>query len=324
MSKRHDAIFDDVLKDMDADAPRKEDDRAGARFLKRSNALADAGEREEKVLRWVDPSECVMWERHNRDYAALTAESCSDLIDGIKSQGQQEFPAIVRSKGNKFEVICGARRHFAISWLQANNYPQFKYLIEVRDLTDEEAFRLADIENRDREDLSDYERAVDYSKALDSYYGGKQKMMAERMQVSEVWLSRYLQLARMPFAIVDAYPDRSEIKESHVRQLRPVLKAGGQAILEEAQEIADHQAKAREGQGELIPTVDVLKRLKQFGKEKPVLKKKTSFVFRSGAGKMHAEVKEKEVTLSFARDMNRDDAAQCFRDFQSWYASRKL
>jgi ParB family chromosome partitioning protein len=39
--------------------------------------------------------------------------------------------------------------------LQANNYLQFKYLVEVRDLTDEEAFRLADIGNREREDISD-------------------------------------------------------------------------------------------------------------------------------------------------------------------------
>ena len=40
--------------------------------------------------------------------------------------------------------------HWAITWLRANNYPDFRYLIEVRDLTDEQAFRLSDIENRDR------------------------------------------------------------------------------------------------------------------------------------------------------------------------------
>lgn len=100
--------------------------------------------------------------------------------------------------GPRFEVICGARRHFAVSWLRANNYPQFRYLVEERALTDEEAFRLADIENRDREDLSDYERAVDYAQALERYYGGRQKTMATRLEVSEAWLSRYLQLAKLP------------------------------------------------------------------------------------------------------------------------------
>ena len=207
MSKRHDAIFDDVLKDLPAPATS---DRGGARFLKRTNALSETGEREEKVLRWVDPASCMMWSRHNRAYDLLTEENCRELIDSLRSQGQQEFPAIVRrlpvGQGAEYEVICGARRHFAISWLRANNYPQFRYLIEVRDLTDEEAFRLADIENRDRADLSDYERARDYLQALGAYYGGKQKTMAARLEVSEAWLSRYLHLTRLPKAIVNVWP----------------------------------------------------------------------------------------------------------------------
>jgi ParB family chromosome partitioning protein len=207
VSKRHNAIFDDVLKDMPAPATS---DRGGARFLKRTNALSETGEREEKVLRWVDPASCMMWSRHNRAYDLLTEENCRELIDSLRSQGQQEFPAIVRrlpvGQGPEYEVICGARRHFAISWLRANNYPQFRYLIEVRDLTDEEAFRLADIENRDRADLSDYERARDYLQALGAYYGGKQKTMAARLEVSEAWLSRYLHLARLPKAIVNVWP----------------------------------------------------------------------------------------------------------------------
>ena len=218
MSKRHDAIFNDVLKDLSAPAAP---DRGGARFLKRQNALSGTGEREEKVLRWVDPASCVMWARHNRAYELLSEENCRDLIDSIRAQGQQEFPAIVRrlpaGQGAEYEVICGARRHFAISWLRANNYPQFRYLIEVRDLTDEEAFRLADIENRDRADLSDYERARDYLSALDLYYGGKQKSMAARLEVSEAWLSRYLYLARLPSIIVEAWPQITEIKELHQR-----------------------------------------------------------------------------------------------------------
>ena len=152
-----------------------------------------------------------MWEGHNRAYGLLTPENCRDLIDSIRAQGRQEFPAIVRRRegqgeGPRYEVICGARRHFAISWLRANTYPQFRYLIELRDLTDEEAFRLADLENRDREDLSDYERARDYARALKLYYGGKQKAMAARLEVSEAWLSRYLNLAKLPEAVVAAFP----------------------------------------------------------------------------------------------------------------------
>lgn len=278
MSKRHDAIFDDILKGMGApepaatgaepEAPR---DRGGARFLNRANALSDAGSREEKVLRWVDPAACVMWARHNRAYELLTPETCRDLIDSIRAQGQQEFPAIVRrlppGSAAEFEVICGARRHYAISWLRANNYPQFRYLVEERDLTDEEAFRLADIENRDREDLSDLERARDYASALELYYGGRQKTMAERLEVSEGWLSRYLQLAKLPEAVIAAWPSIRDLKELHARALKPLLSDphAVDRVLDEAGAIAAEQRSARDGQGEEVPVARVLARLKAAG-----------------------------------------------------------
>ncbi|MFO1165971.1 MAG: ParB/RepB/Spo0J family partition protein [Paracoccus sp. (in: a-proteobacteria)] len=263
MSKRHDAIFNDVLKDIpEAAAPEK----SGTRFLKRSNALSESGEREEKLLRWVEPERCAMWSRHNRAYDLLTEDNCRDLIDSIKAQGQQEFPAIVRrlpaGQGAEYEVICGARRHFAITWLRANNYPQFRYLIEVRDLSDEEAFRLADIENRDRADLSDYERARDYQQALELYYGGKQKAMAARLEVSEAWLSRYLYLARLPAPVVRAWPQITDLKELHARSLRPLLNDAEDRVLAEADAIAAGQASARSGQGDFIPVPKVLARLK--------------------------------------------------------------
>ncbi|MGB6229654.1 MAG: ParB/RepB/Spo0J family partition protein, partial [Litorimonas sp.] len=243
MSKKHDAIFDDVLSDLDSETAKE--GRAGARFLARKTRVGDrlSGDVEEKTLRWIDPGEARMWARHNRAYDLLTADNCRDLIDGIRAQGRQEFPAIVRRTGDSdhpYEVICGARRHFAVSWLRANNYTQFRYLIEVRDLTDEEAFRLADIENRDREDISDYERARDYLSALEQYYGGSQKEMAARLEVSPTWLSRYLQLARLPEEIVAAFPSIRDVRELHARTLKPPLgrPAEAEAVIAAARDLA--------------------------------------------------------------------------------------
>lgn len=264
--KRHQAVVDDILKDMPEEGPAK--DRAGARFLNRANALAEKGSREEKTLRWVDPEDCVMWERHNRAYDLLTPENCNDLIGSIRAQGRQEFPAVVRARpgaatgqGARFEVICGARRHFAITWLRANNYPQFRYLIEERELTDEEAFRLADIENRDREDLSDFERATDYAQALERYYGGRQKTMAARLEVSEAWLSRYLQLAKLPPEIVAAFVSLRDIKELHARTLKPLLAdpPARARLLAEAGAIAKDRLSAP------VAAAEVLGRLKAAG-----------------------------------------------------------
>ncbi|SPF81655.1 ParB/RepB/Spo0J family partition protein [Pseudoprimorskyibacter insulae] len=272
MTRKHDAIFDDVLSGLDAPAPAG-GERAGARFLKRSTAISErmSGELEEKTLRWVDPGRCRMWDRHNRDYALLTEDNCRDLIDGIRSQGRQEFPAIVRPSSDPafdYEVICGARRHFAVSWLAWNNYTQFKYLIEVRDLSDEEAFRLADIENRDREDISDYERAMDYADAVERYYGGRQKAMAERLEVSQPWLSRYLQLAKLPSEVVRAFPSIRDIKERNARDLKPLLSDPDTAplVLAEARKIAETQAKAADGQGGYVDGLAVVRRLVKAGK----------------------------------------------------------
>ncbi len=324
MTKRHDDIFDAVLSGVPKLRPLKDDkDKAGARFLKRGNAISDrlAGDKEDKTLLWVDPACCKMWDQHNRDYELLTEENCRDLIEGIRSQGRQEFPAIVRKIDDaayEYEVICGARRHFAVNWLRQNNYSQFKYLVEVRDLTDEEAFRLADIENRDREDISDYERAVDYARAITLYYGGKQKAMAERLEVSEVWLSRYLELSRLPDEIVAAFPSILEIRELHARTLKPLLKAPETRadVLKAAQEIAAEQAKARAGQGAYVDAQKVVARLKAAGTpNKRQTAKVKEFRGNPKAPPIYVKRKGTKHQIEFSNDMSRSDLEAAFAKF---------
>lgn len=311
--KKHDAVFDDVLLGIDA-ADTAPAPRTGTRFLKRSTSIGEqlAGERDEKVLHWVDPETCRMWTQHNREYALLTEDNCRDLIDGIRAQGQQEFPAIVRrldGETHQYEVICGARRHFAVSWLRANNYPQFRYLVEVRDLTDEEAFRLADIENRDREDISDYERARDYAQAIDLYYGGKQKAMAARLEVSEAWLSRYLGLARLPDQVVEAFASIRDIRELHARTLKPLL-AGSKsraAILAEAAAIARDQVAARAGQGARLEPAQVMARLKAaVAPEKPPGKQEVRYPGGAPKGSIMARRSGNKTVLEIPDDLSRD------------------
>lgn len=211
----------------------------------RSNRLAElaSGAVVNSPQELVDPARCRIWERHNRDYGALTAERCEDLIESILAQGRQEVPAIVRRVSgdpeHDFEVICGARRHWSVAWLRANNHPEIRYLVEIRDLTDEQAFRISDLENRAREDLSDLERARDYLRALGLYYGGRQKDMARRLNQSEAWLSRYLDLARLPEEVLGAFANPFELRISHIGALKPLLKpeASRAAVLKEARRL---------------------------------------------------------------------------------------
>lgn len=318
MSSKHDAVFDDVLSGLVSKKVSKaEKGKSGTRFLKRGTAISDrlSGQLEEKTLRWVDPAECRMWAQHNRDYELLNENNCRDLIDGIRSQGRQEFPAIVREvKGGgefKYEVVCGARRHFAVNWLRENNYPQFEYLIEVRDLSDEEAFRLADIENREREDISDYERALDYASAIKLYYGGKQKAMAERIEVSEAWLSRYLQLAKLPLEIIDAFYLKTDIKELHARAIKPIIlkPSDREKVLVVAREIQAMQLEARKGQGAPIEASKVVSLLKAAITKTAKQNPKSVKVIDASDGRGKITIKEtgKSVSLEFSKKI--DEAA---------------
>ena len=85
-------------------------------------ARVTSGDVKEKTLKLVDPARCRMWSRHNRRYDLLNEASCADLLESLRAQGEQEFPAIVRRVEDDpafdYEVISGARRHWSVSYLR--------------------------------------------------------------------------------------------------------------------------------------------------------------------------------------------------------------
>ncbi len=247
-------------------APRPPE-RLNTRFSGLSRVTS--GDVKEKTLQLVDPVRCRMWERHNRRYDLLSETACADLLESLRAQGEQEFPAIVRRVTDDpdidYEVICGARRHWSVSFLRTVEHRAIKFLVEERELDDEAAFRLADAENRSRKDICDYERALDYRKAVESYYGGTARRMAERMEVPEAWLSRFLDLAKLPVQIVEAYSDIEQLKERHARAIKPLLNdpASRPKLMAEAKRLAAEQARRRQADEPLIEGAKVLESLKR-------------------------------------------------------------
>ena len=222
----------------------------------------------------VDPAVCRIWAAHNRDYANLNKETCADLIASLRAQGRQEVPAIVRRVAGdpiiRFEVVCGARRHWSVSWLRAHDYPEFKFVVEPREMTDEEAFRVADLENRSRRDLSDFERAKDYARAVELYYDANQQRMADRRQVTKSWLSRYLELARLPAEVLACFGSPHVIGISHAAAVAPLLShpQSRSRLLAEAEFLADEQRGRREAGAAMPQPVAVVARLTQSGRPK--------------------------------------------------------
>ena len=205
----------------------------GSTLLGRESALARvaSGEVRQVTQLLLDPARVRIWSGNARSYAHLSEQSCRELIDSIIAEGGQKVPAVVRrvedDPAHDYEVIAGTRRHWSISWLRRNSYPEMQFVAQVAQLDDEAAFRLADLENRARQDVSDLERARNYAAALEDHYGGHLTRMAERLKLSKGWLSKMLKVASLPDAIIAAFGSPAEV------QLKPAY-ALAQALDDEA------------------------------------------------------------------------------------------
>lgn len=212
---------------------------------------------------WVDPERCRPWRMHNRDIDHLTEDSCRDLIDSFLSAKKQRIPAIVRRLKDDpdfdYEIIAGVRRWWTVKWLRAHHHPEFEYLVTVQNVTDEEAFRISDVENRSRKDISDWERAKEYTIALAEFYEGSQSQMAEHLKLSKSWLSRLLDVARLPDELVAAFTDTHDITVRVARDIKPL--AGDAKALAKMREAAASIAEERAQTGAKLSGPEVAKRL---------------------------------------------------------------
>ena len=245
----------------------------GTTLLGRESAIARvaSGEVKQVTQLLLDPARVKVWAGNARSYEHLTEESCRELIDSIIAEGGQKVPAIVRRvEGDptfEYEVVAGTRRHWTISWLRANNYPEMQFVAQVANLDDEAAFRLADLENRARKDVSDLERARNYAEALNAHYGNHLTRMAERLRVSKGWLSKMLKVAAIPDVVIAAFASPADVQLKPAYALAQALDLHGKAITSAAKSIAKDQASLRIAGSPALPAIEVLKRLLDAAKE---------------------------------------------------------
>lgn len=238
-------------------------------LLNRESALARvaSGEVRQVTQLLLDPARVRIWPGNARIYADLSEAGCRELIDSIVAEGGQKVPAVVRrvigDPQADFEVIAGTRRHFSISWLRANNYPEMRFLAQIADLDDEAAFRLADLENRARKDVTDLERARNYAAALRQHYGGHQTRMSERLKLSKGWLSKMLKVAALSEAIIKAYGSPAEVALATAYPIAQALEDESQqrAIYGEAGALEVEQRRLRRRGEPTIPSAEVTRRL---------------------------------------------------------------
>ncbi|MDT0576033.1 ParB/RepB/Spo0J family partition protein [Croceicoccus sp. F390] len=243
--------------------------RSSMTLLGRESALARvaSGEVRQVTQMLLDPSRVRPWAGNARSYSHLNADNCRELIDSLIAENGQKVPAIVRRIDgdplHDYEVIAGTRRHWAISWLRANSYPEMRFVAQVADLDDEAAFRLADIENRARKDVSDLERARNYAAALKTHYGNHMTRMAERLKLSKGWLSKMIKVAGIPDAVIDAFASPADVQLKPAYPLAQALddKERSPAIRKEAARLAKRQEVLAGRGSPPLATAEVISRL---------------------------------------------------------------
>lgn len=276
--------------DTSSTASARPDRTRGTTLLSRESALARVatGEVRQVTQMLLDPARVRVWTGNARHYGHLTEENCRELIDSIIAEGGQKVPAVVRrvenDRDHEFEVIAGTRRHWSISWLRRNSYPDMQFVAQVALLDDEAAFRLADLENRARKDVSDLERARNYAAALRQHYGNHMSRMAERLKVSKGWLSKMLKVAALPDVVISAFASPSDIQLKPAYGLAQSLddKAKAAAVAAAAKQIAKQQAERRSSGDSLISASEVLQRLHLAMQDKAAAKEPFSYQSKIG------------------------------------------
>lgn len=245
------ALLNENFGELSASAPKITQKKESQSML-----AASAGKRKQVAILSVDPKKCRLWHLHNRDQDHLTEMSCKDLIDSIRLNGQLE-PALVRELVNDadydFEIIYGSRRKYACSVLRQD------LQVRVTTANDRECAALMDAENRARKDISDYERALDYKRWLDSALYKTQKDLAEQIGMDTGNLNRLMKLTELPDFIIKAFKSPLEIKVHYAPVLLKLLndKASKDKLYKKAWELKDKPN--REGQKVFKYLVDATK-----------------------------------------------------------------
>jgi len=195
------------------------------------------GEEVSRSVISANPFRCRMWPLHDRAEEHITEESCRQEIASFSKYGQL-VPVLGRTlehdPEHDIELIFGARRLFVARQLNA------PLRVELRKISNREAIVAMDMENRQRLDISPYERGLGYAKWLRDGYFASQDDIASALGISAGQVSKLLKIARLPAVILSAFPSVTDIREGWGLELAAVLDdpQGRERTIRRAREIA--------------------------------------------------------------------------------------
>lgn len=138
-------------------------------------------------------------------------EKLHELMASIKEKGILQ-PILVRKKEGQLEVVAGERRLRAARALDLEEIPAI-----IKEVTDQEAFVIALIENIQREELNPIEEAEAYSKLIEEF-GYTQEAVARSVGKDRSTISNLLRVLKLPVDIRKSVYD-GKLSVGHARAL---------------------------------------------------------------------------------------------------------
>ena len=158
------------------------------------------------------------------------------LAESIRTQGLLQ-PVVVRKKDTFYQIISGERRFRALQFLKRDSVP----CIVKNNVSDREMLELALIENVQREELNEIEKALAYQKLLLEYSYTHEQLSAQ-IGKSRTAITNSLRLLNLPEEI-QLLVRKNSISMGHARAL---LSFGEDEQKELVQKIIDANLSVRD------------------------------------------------------------------------------
>ncbi len=188
-------------------------------------------------------------------------EEIKGLAESIENQGLLQ-PVVLRQKADGYEIISGERRFRAFRYLKRDKVP----CIVKPKVTDREMLELALVENIQREELNEIEKAIAYQKLLlECNYTHEE--LSKRVGKSRTVITNSLRLLNLPDDIQNMVR-RNELTMGHARALLSLDDSEKQ--LEMAKRIQEEKLTVRDIERESQEQKESKKRIKPADTPEPI------------------------------------------------------
>lgn len=163
----------------------------------------------------------------NKDQPRKTfkPEELDELADSIRQNGILQ-PLLVRKRDSFYEIVAGERRYQAAKAVGLEEVP-----VIIRDISDEDVFKLALIENLQRSDLTPLEEARGYRQLIKEK-GLTQEELARALSKSRSAITNTLRLLDLPDEVQKLVED-GNLTAGHARAILAVPSEEGRIKLAE-------------------------------------------------------------------------------------------